>query len=92
MLPLYWRDLLMTPHSLWLGVPSGITMSHLHLYVGNLEKADQLYRAGLGMTLQRDSIPGALFLAAGDYPHHMGLNTWAGRVPPAMDSDARLAS
>ena len=89
-LPLDWRDLLETPHSLWKGVPSGTTMGHIHLYVGDLEKADRLYRAGLGMNLRTRSIPGALFLAAGDYHHHVGLNTWAGQVPPAMDRDARL--
>jgi catechol 2,3-dioxygenase len=89
-LPLDWRDLLETPHSPWKGVPSGTTMGHIHLYVGDLEKADRLYRAGLGMNLRTRSIPGALFLAAGDYHHHVGLNTWAGQVPPAMDSDARL--
>ena len=90
-LPLDLRDLLVTPHSPWTGVPSGTTMGHIHLYVGDLEKAGRLYRAGLGMNLRTRSIPGALFLAAGDYHHHVGLNTWAGHVPPSMDSDARLA-
>ena len=66
-------------------------MGHIHLYVGDLEKADRLYRAGLGMNVRTRSIPGALFIAAGDYHHHVGLNTWAGRVHPAMDSDPRLA-
>ncbi len=89
-LPLDWRDLLETPHSPWTGVPSGTTMGHIHLYVGDLEKADRLYRVGLGMNPRTRSIPGALFLAVGDYHHHVGLNTWAGQVPPAMASDARL--
>lgn len=89
-LPLNWGDLLETPHSSWTGVPSGTTIGHIHLYVGHLEKADRLYRSGLGMNLRTRSIPGALFLAAGDYHHHVGLNTWAGQVSPAMDSDARL--
>ncbi len=85
------RDLLEIPHSRWTGIPSGTIMGHIHLYVGDLEKADRLYRAGLGMNLRTRSIPGALFLAAGDYHHHVGLNTWAGQVPPAANSDARLA-
>ena len=89
-LPLDWRDLLESSHSPWTGVPSGTTMGHIHLYVGDLEKADRLYRVGLGMNVRTRSISGALFLAAGDYHHHVGLNTWAGQVPPAMDSDARL--
>ncbi len=90
-LPLDWRDLLATPHRPWAGVPSGTTMGHIHLYVGDLEKADRLYRAGLGMNLRTRSIPGALFLASGDYHHHVGLNTWAGHVPPASKTDPRLS-
>ena len=89
-LPLAWRDLLATPHKPWTGAPSGTTMGHIHLYIGNLNQADQLYRIGLGLTLRTSSIPGALFLAAGDYHHHVGVNTWAGQVPPAQDSNARL--
>ena len=36
------------------------------------------------------SYPGALFLAAGGYHHHLGLNTWAGDVPPPAEEEARL--
>ncbi len=89
-LPLDLRDLLSIPHSMWSGVPSGTTMGHIHLYVGDLKQADRLYRVGLGLNVRTSSIPGALFLAAGDYHHHIGLNTWAGAVPPAGDSDPRL--
>ncbi len=89
-LPLNLRDLLTTPHSVWSGVPSGTTMGHIHLYVEDLKQADRLYRTGLGMNVRTRSIPGALFLAAGDYHHHVGLNTWAGRAPSAGDFDPRL--
>ena len=34
--------------------------------------------------------PGALFLAAGGYHHHLGTNTWAAGQPAAGDGDARL--
>ena len=90
-LPLDLRQLLATPHEVWSGVPSGTTMGHIHLYVGDLERADLLYRAGLGLNLRTRSIPGALFLAAGDYHHHVGLNTWAGDVPAASEREARLS-
>ncbi len=89
-LPLDLRDLLEFPHSAWNGVPTGTTMGHIHLYVGDLKQADKLYRTGLGLNLRTRSIPGALFLASGDYHHHLGLNTWAGRVPLAGDGDPRL--
>ncbi|HEX8392263.1 MAG TPA: hypothetical protein VF665_07920, partial [Longimicrobium sp.] len=37
------------------------------------------------------SYPSALFLSAGGYHHHLGINTWAGpRATPAAESDARL--
>ncbi len=89
-LPLDLRDLLMTPHSVWDGVPGGTTMGHIHLYVGDLKQADKLYRTGLGLNIRTRGIPGALFLAAGDYHHHIGLNTWAGQVPLAGECDPRL--
>ncbi len=89
-LPLDVRDLLATPHSVWNGVPRGTTMGHIHLYVGDLKQADRLYRVGLGLNVRTRSIPGALFLAAGDYHHHIGLNTWAGAVPLAGERDPRL--
>ena len=33
--------------------------------------------------------PGALFVSAGGYHHHVGLNTWAGRGAPAPPRGAR---
>lgn len=89
-LPLDLRGLLATPHSRWQGAPSGTTMGHMHFYVDDLQQADRLYRVGLGLNLRTRSIPGALFLAEGDYHHHVGLNTWASRAPVANDNDARL--
>ena len=49
---------------------------HLHLRVTELERSDAFYRAALGMRLTQGSYPGARFLAADDYHHHVGLNTW----------------
>ena len=36
------------------------------------------------------SYPGALFLSAGGYHHHLGTNTWARGAPSASDDDAKL--
>ena len=36
------------------------------------------------------SYPGALFLSAGGYHHHLGTNTWAKGAARATDTDARL--
>jgi catechol 2,3-dioxygenase len=75
----------------WSGMPAGTTMGHVHLHVGDLEQASRFYHAALGLDRMVWSYPGALFLAAGGYHHHLGLNTWAGPgARPAGANDARL--
>jgi catechol 2,3-dioxygenase len=62
---------------------AGLRMGHVHLHVGDLEAARGFYSDVLGFELMT-TYPGALFLAAGGYHHHVGLNTWAGEgVGPA---------
>lgn len=56
---------------------------HIHLHVGDLADGERFYAAGLGLDVTQRSYPGALFLSAGGYHHHVGLNTWArGRRAP----------
>ncbi len=75
----------------WGGMPPGTRMGHLHLHVGGLEEAARFYHQGLGLQPTVRSYPGALFLSAGGYHHHLGLNTWAGPdAGPPGDGDARL--
>ncbi len=75
----------------WDGMPAGTRMGHVHLHVGDLEEASRFYHAALGLDRMVWDYPGALFLAAGGYHHHLGLNTWAGAgARPAGDDDARL--
>lgn len=71
----------------WTGMPDGTTIGHVHLYVGELEAARDYYHAGLGFDLMVWSYPGALFMAAGGYHHHLGTNTWAGRNARPADAD-----
>ena len=75
----------------WTGAPAGTAMGHLHLHVGDLEQADAFYSEAVGFDRTVWHYPGALFLAAGGYHHHLGTNTWAGpdATPPQPD-DARL--
>jgi catechol 2,3-dioxygenase len=73
----------------WEGAPAGTTMGHVHLHVGSIEQAEAFYHAGLGLEKMVWSYPGALFLAAGGYHHHLGTNTWA-PGPSAADDQARL--
>lgn len=75
----------------WSGMPPGTVVGHMHLHVGNLDQGAAFYRDGLGFDVTAWSYPGALFLSAGGYHHHLGLNTWAGEnAPRPGDDDARL--
>ncbi|PYE50546.1 VOC family protein [Deinococcus yavapaiensis] len=75
----------------WRGVPTGTTLGHLHFYVGDLDEAARFYHAGLGFPkVSWSAFPSALFLGAGGYHHHLGLNTWAAGSAPSGDDDARL--
>ncbi len=74
----------------WTGVPSGAGIGHVHLHVGDLERAADFYHSGLGLDEVVWSYPGALFLSAGGYHHHLGLNTWAGAAPAPGEDEARL--
>ena len=74
----------------WTGAPPGTRMGHVHLYVGDLQGAGAFYHAGLGFDRIVLNFPGALFLSAGGYHHHLGTNIWAAGAPPAAEGDARL--
>lgn len=74
----------------WIGMPPGTALGHVHLFVGDLERAATFYHLGLGLDKTVWSYPGALFLAAGGYHHHLGTNIWAQGAPLAGPDDARL--
>jgi catechol 2,3-dioxygenase len=54
-------------------------MGHVHLRVSDLDRSVAFYRDELGMNLRARYGDQAAFLAAGDYHHHLGLNTWHSR-------------
>jgi catechol 2,3-dioxygenase len=74
----------------WTGMPVGTTIGHVHLHVGDLERAAAFYHHGVGFDKVVWSYPGALFLSAGGYHHHLGTNTWAATARPAPAEAARL--
>lgn len=74
----------------WGGMPAGTTIGHVHLHVGALDDAERFYHGGLGLDKMVWSYPGALFLAAGGYHHHLGINTWAAGAAAPSNDDARL--
>lgn len=89
--PLYVTDLIRAGGGeRWSGIPTGTTIGHIHLHVGDLDIATAFYHSALGFDVMVWNYPGALFLAAGGYHHHLGINTWASRAPHPSDDDARL--
>jgi len=84
------RSVVDAADGVWSGFPPRTTMGHVHLSVGDLEWAREFYHAGLGLDAVVWSYPGALFLSAGGYHHHLGTNTWAAGSAPASAEDARL--
>ena len=74
----------------WSGMPPGTVLGHVHLYVDDIDEAEAFYHDALGFDKVVWSYPGALFMSAGGYHHHLGTNTWAKGAPPATDADARL--
>jgi catechol 2,3-dioxygenase len=88
--PLEVAELLAADAGRWTGVPAGTSIGHVHLFVGDLARAEAFYHTGLGLDKTVWSYPGALFLSAGGYHHHLGTNTWAAGAPVATDQDARL--
>lgn len=73
----------------WDAAPAGTTIGHVHLHVGSLETAEAFYHRALGFDKMVWSYPGALFLSAGGYHHHLGTNVWA-HGPAAAADEARL--
>jgi catechol 2,3-dioxygenase len=63
----------------------GLKVGHVHLHVGDIERALGFCRDGIGFEVMT-AFPSAAFVAAGGYHHHLGLNTWRGEgVPPQPD-------
>ena len=68
-------------------------IGHVHLKVADIPRALRFWHGvlGLAVTLER---PGAAFLSAGGYHHHIALNTWEskGGSPPARGTPTSSAS
>jgi catechol 2,3-dioxygenase len=90
--PLDWAGLVETAgDTLWAGLPPGTVIGHLHLHVGDLAAASAFYSEALGFDRTVWHYPGALFLGAGGYHHHLGTNVWAGAdATPPTEDEAQL--
>lgn len=75
----------------WAGMPAATVMGHVHLHVGDLDEGGAFFSDALGFDRVVWRYPGALFLSAGGYHHHLGTNVWAGPgARPPGETDARL--
>jgi catechol 2,3-dioxygenase len=73
----------------WEVVPAGTRVGHIHLQVGDIKEAREFYQTILGFDITADlSQHGALFVSAGGYHHHIGLNTWHSRGAKPTPEDA----
>ncbi len=57
-------------------IPSGTRIGHVHLKVSDIEKALGFYKDLLGFQIMQRYGSQAVFISAGNYHHHIGLNTW----------------
>ena len=72
------------------GLPEGTTIGHMHLQVRDIPEAQAFYEGVLGFDLMAE-MPSALFLSAGGYHHHLGMNIWHSRgASPAPAGSAGL--
>ncbi len=68
-------------------IDSAVRIGHVHLKVADLERALKFWRDILGFEVTQTR-PGAVFLSAGGYHHHIALNTWEseGGPPPPRNA------
>ena len=74
-------------------IDPGVSIGHVHLKVADLERAHRvLLAASSASSVMQRYGPGAAFLSAGGYHHHIGLNTWEsqGGAPPPPGHDRAL--
>lgn len=72
-------------------IPAQTRIGHVHLKVSDLDKALSFYHDLLGFEIMQRYDSEAVFLSAGGYHHHIGLNTWYSKnAPPAPQHSAGL--
>ena len=72
----------------WKGLEAATVMGHVHLHVPHLDSAETFYCGRIGFEPVVRGYPGALFVSAGGYHHHLGLNTWTGVGAPPPPENA----
>lgn len=86
--PLDLEGLLMAAPTPARSLPQGTVVGHIHLRVASLAEAEAFYVGRMGFSVVTRAYPGALFVAAGGYHHHVGLNVWGGEGADRPPEDA----
>lgn len=77
----------------WRGLDSATVIGHVHLHVHRIEEGEAFFCGEIGLEPTVRGYPGALFVAAGGYHHHLGMNTWVGvGAPPPPENAVGLRS
>ncbi|MGH7682039.1 MAG: VOC family protein [Candidatus Eiseniibacteriota bacterium] len=71
------------PSAAWDGLPPETRIGHIHLHVRDIDEARRFYVGVVGFQETARLATSALFVSAGGYHHHVGLNTWNGVGAPA---------
>jgi catechol 2,3-dioxygenase len=66
--------------------PEGLRIGHIHLRVGDVDRAEEFYRGAVGLDLTRRR-GGATFMSSGGYHHHVGANVWHSERAGLRDPD-----
>lgn len=75
------------PAAKWRQLPPTTDMGHVHLKVSDIDKTRHFYAELCGFQIKTAYQQSALFVAAGDYHHHLGLNTWHSLAAAPMPAD-----
>ncbi|MFN2440194.1 MAG: VOC family protein, partial [Chitinophagaceae bacterium] len=72
-------------------IPEQTHIGHVHLKVGDIERSLKFYVGLLGFSVTQYYGDSAVFISAGGYHHHIGLNTWHSKnASPAPINSAGL--
>ncbi len=89
--PLATREVLALTDEPWNGMPEKTVIGHVHFHVSDLQKAERFFVERLGFSPTIHMADHALFVSAGGYHHHLGLNVWNGKgIPDAPDGSIHL--
>jgi catechol 2,3-dioxygenase len=69
-------------------IADGTVIGHVHLNVADLRSSEDFWCGEIGFDVTVRTYPGALFVSAGGYHHHLGLNTWNGTGVPSPPEGA----